>query len=487
MRHLDTLKKPTIWQGFFVLATSVIALEGNYNWFYNNRGDQVRKVASWLSDDIEKTEYLLIIGLISCATFAGGLLLLLFWQWFTTFVRKIWNQCDTLDKKYITVSVCVMTLAIIGIYSLTNIFSNTGVKYDVVYSSDTGSLCMGNVWLYVNHGENDIRQPLFAIASIPFSSLAALVGRILYLWPNVYTYLLAMIQGSLLILCNVLVAKMLKISGHVKIIYYLLASFAYSNILFTLNLEQYVFAVFYMILFIYHILNNESEKLNCILLSLATGSLISTAVICVWKERYSNWKDFIKMVILRGLTVVGILSMFGRLSVVLNLERLKFVLSFSSYNEADTLTIGEKILQYLNLVKSLYIQPEVQIVGEMNYRLSAVNSISVVGCLILFCVVIGFFATYKERLSQIGAFWILFSFGITVIVGWGARENGMILYALYFCWAFTILLMQLLKKVCERWNKIGILIGYVLCTVMLIVNSKGIMELVQFGIEKYPH
>lgn len=469
------------------LSSSTIVLEENYSWFIKSRGEQIYRVASFFDGYADKMEKLLIIGLMGCAILAGGVLLLLFWKKIIGFCKCFWKHCDVIDKRYIIICGIIVTVAIIVIYNITNIFSNTGVKYNVVYSSDTGSLCMGNVWLQVNHGENDVRQPLFALGSIPFSSLAALGGRVLFLMPNIYIILLAIMQGGLLLLVNAMLAKLLKIEGHVKVIYYLISSFGYSNIIFMLNLEQYVFSVFYLIMFFYCILNKEDEKVNGYLYALATGSLITSAVVCVWKEKYLGWKDIIKTIFRRVVIFIGVLSMFGRLRVFLNLERFKFVLSFSSYNEEDTLSVGEKLLQYFNFIKSVFVKPQIQIVEDAYYRLAEVNSISIIGGIILLLAILGFCVTYKNRVSQISAFWMVFSFGVLVIGGWGARENGMILYTLYFGWAFTLLLFQLFNKLCEKWKKAGVVLGYTLSAAVLIINCVGILELIQFGISRYPH
>ena len=73
-------------------------------------------------------------------------------------------------------------------------------------------------------------------------------------------------------------------------------------------------------------------------------------------------------------------------------------------------------------------------------------------------------------------------------MGWGTSENGLILYGLYFGWAFLALLMQLVKTIENRLN-----VGYLTPAVcvagaiaLAVVNIPAILEMVQFAITHYP-
>ena len=49
-------------------------------------------------------------------------------------------------------------------------------------------------------------------------------------------------------------------------------------------------------------------------------------------------------------------------------------------------------------------------------------------------------------------YWVMFSVVILLVVGWGSSENGMILYALYFSWAFLVLIYQLVLAIAKKFN-----------------------------------
>ena len=73
-------------------------------------------------------------------------------------------------------------------------------------------------------------------------------------------------------------------------------------------------------------------------------------------------------------------------------------------------------------------------------------------------------------------------------LGWGTKENGLILYALYFGWAFLVLLFQLIEKVESKLN-IKFLVPVVTMiavAALLTINIPAIIEMVNFAITYYP-
>ena len=73
-------------------------------------------------------------------------------------------------------------------------------------------------------------------------------------------------------------------------------------------------------------------------------------------------------------------------------------------------------------------------------------------------------------------------------LGWGTKENGLILYALYFGWAFLVLLFQLIEKVESKLNLKFLVpvVTIVVVVVLLVVNIPAIIEMVNFAITYYP-
>ena len=75
-----------------------------------------------------------------------------------------------------------------------------------------------------------------------------------------------------------------------------------------------------------------------------------------------------------------------------------------------------------------------------------------------------------------------------LIFGWGTQENGLILYALYFGWAFFVLLFQLLEKIESKLNApfLTPIVTIIAVSILLMVNIPGMMEMVHFAVQYYP-
>ena len=89
---------------------------------------------------------------------------------------------------------------------------------------------------------------------------------------------------------------------------------------------------------------------------------------------------------------------------------------------------------------------------------------------------------------KIAGAWAGFSVVLLLAVGWGAPENGMILYTLYFGWAFLVLLFRLVQWIGAKL-KTGLLTPIVTCTIVALIgwlNFRGIGALLAFAFEHYP-
>ena len=94
----------------------------------------------------------------------------------------------------------------------------------------------------------------------------------------------------------------------------------------------------------------------------------------------------------------------------------------------------------------------------------------------------------KDKTVRIAGAWAGFSMLLLLIVGWGAPENGMILYTLYFGWAFMVLLFRLVEGLAVK-TKLPFLTPLVSCTIVALLgwlNLCGIGKLLAFAITNYP-
>ncbi|MBQ3759905.1 MAG: hypothetical protein IJJ91_02125 [Synergistaceae bacterium] len=85
--------------------------------------------------------------------------------------------------------------------------------------------------------------------------------------------------------------------------------------------------------------------------------------------------------------------------------------------------------------------------------------------------------------------WLLYSFIILCVFGWGTAENGLILYSLYFSWAVFILMFSLVVKAEELSGVRFIVPVFALfaAALMLCANLPAMSELVGFAVKYYPY
>ena len=71
-----------------------------------------------------------------------------------------------------------------------------------------------------------------------------------------------------------------------------------------------------------------------------------------------------------------------------------------------------------------------------------------------------------------------------VILGWGTKENGLILYSLYFGWAYFVLIFQLLNNIFKN-NKVFKIAFIILILLMVIGYIPELFNIFKFAILNY--
>ena len=71
-----------------------------------------------------------------------------------------------------------------------------------------------------------------------------------------------------------------------------------------------------------------------------------------------------------------------------------------------------------------------------------------------------------------------------VILGWGTKENGLILYSLYFGWAYFVLIFQLLNNIFKN-NKVFKIALIILILLMVIGYIPELFNIFKFAILNY--
>ena len=71
-----------------------------------------------------------------------------------------------------------------------------------------------------------------------------------------------------------------------------------------------------------------------------------------------------------------------------------------------------------------------------------------------------------------------------IILGWGTKENGLILYSLYFGWAYFVLIFQLLNNIFKN-NKVFKIAFIILILLMVIGYIPELFNIFKFAILNY--
>lgn len=357
-----------------------------------------------------------------------------------------------------------------------------------IYTSDSPALVEFNSFVVVDEFQNDIRQPLFAVFSAPLTGIPCLIGNLI---PGIpMALVLCYSQIAILLFTTFVLATELKLNVLQRMSFMLVASSTYSVMLFSVMIEQFVMAYFWLVMTICYL---NKEKAGGPLVIAASGSLLTNGVlvpVIYFPRKISKESVFLsikKMIFWMGDFLI-VLLITGRLHVLCNAGYSLSILS--SYTGTKVSLIG-RVLQYFNFVSSYFVVPEseLQIVNNApSWHLAEVKTLNFVGVAIFILALIAFIFTRREKISKVAMGWILFSIFVLILVGWGTSENGLILYSLYFGWPFFILLFNSVKALEVKLNtKVLIPVcSVVFSLLMLVFNIPGIVRMVRFAIENYP-
>lgn len=404
-------------------------------------------------------------------------------------VKQFFMSFTKCEKIYFIVTLTFATILTVSISFFTTAFfkpySNSYVQaYDVIYTTDTGSLASGDAFFNVSFVENDIRQPLFGVFSLPFSIPAKILGDVAFFIPNNYGYevFLVICQFLLLTVTTIMLGRLLKLNDDIKKYLYIFVSFSFPYLLFGLIVEQYVIGLFYLILAIYYYFNNK-QKINYFYVP-AVGTLVTSGVIFPLLTKIKNFKLWIKSAFLCLGLFLLILTISGQFSQLL-VGPARFLNLTESFS--GTVTLADKFYQFTYFVKGLFLANNgviTDVFYHKSYQLVNFNHVSYIGIFILFLSVLSFVLNFKNNMAKFSFFWVIFSIIILLILGWGTSENGLILYSLYFAFAYFILYFLFLQRLFKNIKlfKLSVLASVI---IMCIFNFANFIEILKFAVTYY--
>lgn len=357
------------------------------------------------------------------------------------------------------------------------------VIYDVIYTSDSGSLIQNNAFMNIGMSENDIRQPLFGLFAFPFALIANFVSNFLVLIPNSYYILFGTLQMFLIALSFVFIEKMLNLSGNGKILFLIMSLLSFPFLLFGFLVEQYAIAFFYLILTIYCGYRNK-YKINYVYIG-AVGTLLTSGILFPFISKFKNLKNWFLHICKCFTVFILTMVITGQILLVFDLkDKINSLMGYSGVN----LTFIDKLQQFLYFIRSIFIAPSGQIVlidDSLRYQLINIDFFSIIGGLILLICIISYIINRKNHMALISFLWVVFSFLVLCLFGWGTQENGLILYSLYFAWAYIILIYLFIDKIIKN-NMFKYIVIIILCFIMLIFNFNEFYNIIKFCFNYYP-
>lgn len=406
-------------------------------------------------------------------------------------VINFFKNLDKFEKKFLIVFgflfFCISTLICMN----TSVFYHAeNIQWDIIYTTDSSDIYKNETFLNVNSPHSDAgKQPLFGVFALPFGFLSFILSKLLFFIPNSYPVCLMTVQFVLLMITIIMIEKLLRIDGLDKIGFCLIFVSLFSTLIFAFTLEQYIISLFYLILLFYAYYNKKNDC-NYFYVS-GAGTLTTTGILLPFISKDKHLKKYLLSVLKCALLFLTITIIFGQLSFITTFFETVFN-NLNAYS-GEHILFTDRLKQYLNFVRNIFFTASSKIVPAdasefwyPQYLLSDVYNFSKLGIFILILCLISVIVNRNNKLALISGFWVFYSFVILCLIGFGTEENGLILYSLYFSWAFIILIYLLFIKVVRK-PLIRFIACIIIFTFLLCINIPGLYDVINFGIMYYPN
>ena len=428
-----------------------------------------------------------IIVLLSVPFFS--VLIYLFIKKIIPIIKQFYYKLSKSERKYLIIIAFVGLFVSIVLPFLTTAFSipihnNNLYIYDVIYTSDSGAITYEDTFFNVSYVENDIRQPLFGIFSLPISIVGKLLAEILFFIPEKYGYASAMtfIQFVLLSVSTILISRMLKLEEKDKKYLYLLFSISFSYMIFSIILEQYVIGLFYLILTCYYFYEKKLRP-NYLYVG-AVGTMLTSGIIFPLISEIKDLKKYIADTFKCFLAFLSVLTIGGQFPQIFSM-----LTNFNSLTStfAKKIDFVDRVYQFINFAKGIIIAPKgkvMEILNHPSYQLAEVKSIALFGVIVLIVVILGYILNRKNKFANFCILWVIFSVILLLFIGWGTSENGLILYSLYFAFAYLSLFYLFFRSIIKN-DKVFKFLIILLCSAILFCNVQELIKILSFAVQNY--
>lgn len=416
------------------------------------------------------------------------------WQEMARLIRKFeLLQFSRLEwVLYAAIALVLVVYAGWAFYSSTGFYSADNGGYDIIYTADTDTLFNNWAYLSLTYIENDLRQPLFAVFSAPFSGVPYFLSQLFQFSTPTTAVLLNTVQILMLFIGNLILASLAVQGAAKRICFVLVLSASYTTLLNALMLEQYVTAYFWLVLAVAAIVRRQCDEPLCAFG--AMGSLLASGALIPWLSAHSplhrplQWlRDMLKL----GLGFVVLLLGLARFDVLYSIiPKLDSLFKFTG----GSVPFINRLQQYLSFIHDCFVQPVAHIAqgsapeGILSWRLEFVPEWNLWGIALLALMILSVVLNRHARMTQIAAYWLVMSFVLLAVVGWGTWEYCLILYSLYLGWAYALLLFKLVETLAERLHARWLvpLACVMACSGMLALNVPAILAIVDYCTTYFP-
>lgn len=426
--------------------------------------------------------------LVQLLCLAGGpfvfLCVICFFRWLLAILEEAFEDISLREGVLFAILALALVAVCVLVFLKTDAFYGTDHPYDVIYTSDSHILVEGNAWLNLKCDQNDLRQPLYAVFAAPFVGFGWLLTRLVPQSPVIDALALNIPQILILLLSHWLLCRALDLKGGARMAFFAAAVFSYPSLLFSLMMEQYIFVYFYTVLLVYLF---ARDRKSAPALWGAGGTLLTSLVLLPTQSDLHPVKDFRRWftrMLNGGLGFVTVLLAFGRGDILVNAG--SSLVNLSQFT-GEKLTLPEKALQFTTFPASCLTAPAAaaseNLWGILSWQLIPARSVHPVGLVILVLCLLGGILLWKDRLSRLSLVWIGFSLVLLLGLGWGTQENGLVLYSLYFGWAYLAVLQRLSRRFVPRYTAA---LWTAAAAAMALVNLPAMARLIAFALEHYP-
>lgn len=367
-----------------------------------------------------------------------------------------------------------------------------GRSYGVVYTFDSQTHVLSDVFFIIDTPDNDLRNPFFGLFSLPLAAPAHVLSDLvrIALKIDIYPFLIGMLQVAAVSAVIILFARLAcrHAAGQVGI--YILFSGCYIFLLNIFIIEQYAFSIFWLAAAIYIMCRGPDDSLPAACLG-AAGCLSSSILVLgpYAIERRRAAVPAVRDIMVRGAAVLCLSGQAIRLVASL----YGFGCSYGIFFGGGSGLLHRFVL-FSEAVSAVFLQPAAMIadIGPAGgpalyaYVSSDEHALSLFGCAVMAVLAASAALNRRDAFCRICAWWAGMSFLILCAAGWGVSENGMVIYMAYFGWAYVCLAFKLLERALAKYPAAVPAACACAAGLLLSVNIPGLEGLFDFLREYYP-